>query len=478
MTKTFDIAVIGSGPGGQKAAVQGVKSGRSVVLIEREPAIGGACVQHGTIPSKTLRHNALAAQAGRDIAYGSRLVLDDGVELGALMSQLERVVKAHSAYMARQISRNGIDRVHGKARLVGTHRIDVRGLDGTTTPIEAETIVIATGSRPRTPPAIPVDHEHILDSDSILSLSYLPKSLAVLGGGVIASEYASIFAHLGVEVTMIDRTDRPLRFLDEEITRRFVDAFERNGGRYLGERAIGNVAWDGLSEVVTELQNGESVRSEKTLVALGRVACVADLGLEAAGIELTDRGVIPVDEHCQTVVPNIYAVGDVIGPPALAATAMEQGRRAVRHALGLSLGAAPEMSPMGIYTIPEMASVGLDEAAARQKYGEPIVGRARFDEVARGQIAGITDGLLKIVADPEGVRPLGFHVLGEGATEIIHLGQMALLSDWEVDRFVENIFNFPTLAEAYRVAALDVVEQRDRRATRQPLNDRLAIDAA
>lgn len=458
--RKLDLVVIGSGPGGQKAAIQGVKSGQSVALVERERAIGGACVQYGTIPSKTLRHTALrVSSSGLDEDIGG-FQLREGVELEALMAQLGRVVKAHTGYMESQITRNGIEWIHGKGAFRSPHEIEVRGVDGSSTLLEAEVVVIATGSRPRTPPGIPVDHEHILDSDSILSMNYLPQSLAVLGGGVIAAEYASIFAHLGVEVTMIDRADRPVKFLDEEITRGFVRSFEADGGHYLGERAVQLSEWDGLSQVVTTLDDDTAILTEKVLVALGRVACVERLGLEAAGIELTDRGVIPVDENCRTVVPNIYAVGDVIGPPALAASAMEQGRRAVCHALGVDPGASPETSPMGIYTIPEMASVGLNEAEARKRHGDVLVGRARHDEIARGLIAGISDGVLKIVADPTGVYPLGFHILGEGATEIIHLGQMALLAGWKIDQFVENIFNFPTLAEAYRVAALDVVEQR------------------
>lgn len=461
-SRRFDIAVVGSGPGGQKAAIQGVKAGRSVAIIERERSIGGACVQHGTIPSKTLRHSAL-----RVGGFDSDGPIASGIELSPLMTQLGLVVGQHTSYMTRQIVRNGIVSIHGKARFAAPGRLEVRSLDGSVTVVEAAVVVIATGSRPRTPPNVPVDHEHVLDSDSILSMSYLPQSLVVLGGGVIASEYASIFAHLGVAVTMVDRADRPLRFLDEEVTRGFVASFEARGGRYLGERSIANVAWDGLQHVVTELDDGTVLRTEKALVALGRIACVEDLGLERAGIALTDRGVIPVDEHCQTVAPGIYAVGDVIGPPALAASAMEQGRRAVCDALGLELHDPPETSPMGIYTIPEMASVGISEDEARRRHGDVIVGRARYDEIARGLIAGISHGLLKIVADPDGVRPLGFHVLGEGATEIIHLGQMALLSHWEIDQFVDNIFNFPTLAEAYRVAALDVVEQREER--RRPL---------
>lgn len=452
----YDVVVIGSGPAGQKAAIQAVKAGRTVALLEREAAIGGNCVHRGTIPSKTLRAAALRATTpqldGTEIA--------PNIEVRSLTSQLESVVNAHADYMNRQMKRNGVAYLHGRARFVSPHEILLRSVDGSARTLGAELIVIATGSRPREPDAIPIDHENILDSDSILSMIYLPRSLTVLGGGVIACEYASIFARLGVHVTMIDAAPRPLRFCDAEIVDRFVSGFERNGGRFIGGRKIGSVEWDGISAVRTLLDDGTEVRTEKMLVALGRVANVEDLNLPAAGLAMDDRGQVPADESCRTAVPHIYAVGDVIGPPALASTSMEQGRRAVCHALGLPPGHPPELSPIGIYTIPEIATVGLDQDEAKKRHGSIIVGRARFDEVARGQIGGITDGLLKLVADGSGQRLLGAHIVGEGATELIHVAQMALLAGFGIDAFIENIFNFPTLAEAYRVAALDVAEQR------------------
>ena len=291
---------------------------------------------------------------------------------------------------------------------------------------------------------------------------YLPKSLTVLGGGVIASEYASIFALLGVDVTMIDSADRPLRFLDKELTDEFCEGFQDSGGTYLGDQKIKEAHWDGYSKVVTVLENGETIESEKLLVALGRIANIQNLKIESAGLTPTARGLIPVNEQCQTSVPHIYAVGDVIGPPSLASCSMEQGRRAVCHALGIDPGVNAENIPMGIYTVPEMSSVGLSEQEAIEKFGGAVVGRSRFNEIARGQISGMTGGLLKMVADPKGEQLLGVHIVGEGATELIHIGQMGLLNEVKIDSFVENIFNFPTLAEAYRVAALDIAKQRRR----------------
>jgi len=458
----YDLIVIGSGPAGQKAAIQGAKAGKRVALIEQNREVGGACVYQGTIPSKTLRESALQMvqflQAGDVFEFRMR----DDVKIASLMTRLDKVVRAHGAFMKEQIDRNGIERFHGRAQFVSDREVQVNGLDGQHIFVTAPCIVIATGSRPRVPDNIPIDHEHILDSDSILSLVYLPKSLTVLGGGVIASEYASVFALLGVHVTMVDTADRPLKFLDQDLTDEFCGAFEKTGGQYRGLQRIKTVRWDGFSKVTTVLESGETLESEKMLVALGRVANLEHLNIQAAGLHPTTRGLISVNAHCQTTVPHIYAVGDVIGPPSLASCSMEQGRRAVCHALGLETGVAPENIPMGIYTIPEMSSVGLSEQEAKEKLGGAIIGRARFHEIARGQISGMTNGLLKMIADSKGQQLLGVHIVGEGATELIHIGQMGLLHHIHIDQFIENIFNFPTLAEAYRVAALDIAKQRPR----------------
>jgi NAD(P) transhydrogenase len=461
---SFDILVVGSGPAGQTAAIQGAKAGKRVAVLEREPGVGGACVYRGTIPSKTLRETALQLERLKRSAAVFECRLRQDAAVSVLMHRLDEVVKAHAAYMADQLARNGVFHFHGRARFLSDRLVEMLSVDGGKQRFTAETIVIATGSRPRVPPDIPIDHENILDSDSILSMIYLPRSLTVLGGGVVASEYASIFSLLGVEVTMIDRAERPVQFLDQEIVGKFVQSFERQGGRYCGRQTATHVRWDGVSQVVTTLADGRTIASDKLLVALGRQPNLEDLNLRAAGLSLTQKGTLDVNEYCQTGVPHIYAVGDVIGPPGLASCAMEQGRRAIGHALGLSLGSMPETIPLGVYTIPEMASVGLDEAAATKQHGAVMVGRARFDEVARGQISGIGDGLLKLVADSAGERLLGVQIVGEGATELIHLGQMALQNGAKIDAFVESIFNFPTLAEAYRVAALDLIGQRRKRA--------------
>ncbi|AZZ93462.1 Si-specific NAD(P)(+) transhydrogenase [Hahella sp. KA22] len=459
----FDIIVIGSGPAGQKAAVQASKAGKRVALVERDALLGGACVHRGTIPSKTLRENALRVNNMRKNAALFRFKLSEDLEMATLIDRLDDVMKSHDEYMRRQIDRNAIKRIHGRARFLSPNEVEVTSVRGEKQVLATDYVVIATGSFPRKPDHAPIDHENIFDSDSVLSMLYLPKSLAVLGGGVIASEYASIFQALGVRVIMIDRYPRPLGFLDKDLTDNFVNSFQDMGGVWMGDSVVKRVYFDGVNDVITELEDGRTIITQKLLCAAGRVANVKDLDIVNAGLELDERGVIPVDDQLRTRVPNIFAAGDVIGPPSLASASMEQGRRAACNAIGLEVGSMPEMIPVGIYGVPELSSVGMSEQEARKAHGKIIVGRAPFAEIARGHISGNQDGMLKLVCDGEGRRLLGVQIVGEEATELIHIGQMALLSKSDVDIFVESIFNFPTLAEAYRVAALAVIGQRARR---------------
>jgi NAD(P) transhydrogenase len=292
-------------------------------------------------------------------------------------------------------------------------------------------------------------------------MTYLPTSLTVLGAGVIACEYASVFTALGVKVTMIDKSDRPLGFLDPALTDRFVSDFTAAGGTWIPKRKHVKVEWNGVGSTITTLDDGTVITSDKLLCALGRVANLDDLNLAAAGLAVTDRGILAVDANYRTPVIGIYAVGDVIGPPSLASAAMDQGNRAIIHALGLTAAAPPETMPVGIYTIPEMSAVGLTEAQVVQKHGGCVVGKASFADIARGQIAANPTGLLKLVTGPNGRKLLGVHIIGESAAELVHLGQMALIANWDVDLFVSTTFNFPTMAEGYRVAALDIIHQRN-----------------
>lgn len=461
--REFDFVVIGSGPAGQKAAIQGAKSGKTVCLIETLAEVGGMCVHRGTIPSKALRESALRYKNAHKL-----LNTDQPTELAPLMANVGRVIKGHDEYISAQLQRNSIERIHGRAAFVDDHELSVMKPGGGTLQLRGDKIFIATGSKPRQPDNIAIDHEYVFDSDSILSMNYLPHSMIVLGGGVIACEYASVFAGLGVEVTLIDRFPLPLGFLDQDLPDRFVQEFEESGGRFLGNQKVVSGTFDGVSQVCVELETGEELYAEKLFAALGRVSNVKGLKLEKTGVELNEMNLIEVNENCQTKVSHIYAVGDVIGPPSLASSSMEQGRRAARHALGIDIGASSGMIPTGIYAIPELSSVGLTEGQAREQFGDVVIGYAGFAEVARGLIAQSSDGMLKMIAAPDGEKLLGLHIVGEGASELIHLGQVALLEEMPISRFVEQIFNFPTLAEAYRVAALSIQGQVHARSINEP----------
>lgn len=460
-TSHYDVIVIGSGPAGQKAAIEAAGSHRSVLVVEIDSVVGGACVRRGTIPSKTLREAAISVDNLRKRTSGNfRICADGDLKLSALMMRVGDVIKAHESHISGRLKVAGVDVQRGRASFLSNVEIEVVCVGGAKRRVTAETIVIATGSRPRNPPEIPIDHANILDSDSILSLAYLPESLLVVGGGVIASEYATIFGAIGTKVTMVDSAPRPLGFLDPEITDRFLHAFRSSGQKFIGGVRVKKMEWDGIACVRTELDNGEVIETERVLYALGRVANVEGLNIAAAGLATTSRGHIEVDADGRTRVPNIFAAGDVIGPPGLASTSMDQGRRAIRNACRLDVGARFDVIPSGIYTIPEMASVGLTEQQAVEKFGSVIVGRCHFSELARGHIAANEDGFLKLITDAEGKKISGVQIVGEGATELVHLGQMAIISNWNVESFIDAIFNFPTLAEAYRIAAFDVAAQR------------------
>ena len=459
---TFDVLVIGSGPAGQNAALEAAEQGARVLIIEQEPQVGGACVQYGTIPSKTLRETALTLAAfQRRSGDVYKISHDAELSVTSLMKRLNEVVHAYQETTRNCLEQAGVERAYGRARFLSAHDIEITRVCGEQKTVSGNTVIIATGSRPRNPPNIRVDHENILDSDSILSMSYLPRSIAIFGGGVIACEYASTFSSLGVRVTMLDKASRPLGFVDAELVEYFLRQLRANGGEFIGNCELTSVKWDGLSSVRTILADGRTFDSDKAFVALGRVANIDSLGLAKAGLQASDRGLLTVNEFCQTAMPHIYAVGDTIGPPALASASMDQGRRAVIHALSGVRSQTSLSLPTGIYTIPEIATVGMTEQEAREKFDTPRIARVSFERIARAHITANPAGMLKMVTCPDGQRILGIQVVGDGATELVHLGQMAMIANLPVDTFIQTTFNFPTMAEAYRLAALEIVHTRE-----------------
>ena len=456
----FDLICLGSGPAGQKAAIQAAKAGYRACIVERETLVGGSCLLSGTIPSKALREQALRYRRMQGSATSLAVELRGDAPLSALLHGVDVVIEAQDKFLHAQLKRNGVDLIRGKGVFLDAHRIEVQHLDGSRRLLHAPKVVLATGSRPRHVAAIEVDHEHIVDSDSILSLPYIPRSMLVLGSGVIACEYASIFAALGCTVTMLDKAAEPLGFLDPALRSGFLTAFRAMGGEYCGGSEVSGARFDGFSQVEVQLRGGETLASDIVFAAFGRVANLDGIGLDRLGLKLSSRGTVEVNERFETNLPGLFAAGDAIGPPALACAAADQGRRAALAALGLPPPPLTSLVPSGVYTIPEIACVGLSRTEAAAKKIDVIVGRADFSEVARAHIAGEPAGFLTLLCEPGSARVLGVQVLGEGATELVHLGQAAIATGASADFFIEQIFNFPTMTEAYRIAAFDILKQR------------------
>jgi NAD(P) transhydrogenase len=457
---TFDFLCVGSGPAGQKAAIQAAKAGFRAAIIEREAQVGGSCLLSGTIPSKALREQALRYRRMQCNASSLAVELRGDAPLSALLHGVDLVISAQDRYLQAQLARNQVELIRGQGVFLDANRIEVQRLDGSRRIVRAPRVLLATGSRPRHVPTVAVDHEHILDSDSILSLPYIPRSMLVLGSGVIACEYASIFAALGCAVTLLDKAEEPLGFLDAALRKGFLAAFQAMGGQYLGGAEVAAAHFDGFSQVEVQLRSGAVVKSDIVLAAFGRVANLDGIGLDRLQLAITSRGHVQVDERYETNIPGIFAAGDAIGPPALASAAADQGRRAALAALALPPPAATSLVPSGVYTIPEIACVGLSQSEADAKKIDVIVGRADFSEVARAHIVGEPAGFLALLCERSSARVLGVQVIGEGATELVHLGQSAIATGATAEFFIEQIFNFPTMTEAYRIAAFDVLKQR------------------
>jgi NAD(P) transhydrogenase len=452
----YDLVVIGSGPAGEKGAAQAAYFGKRVALVERSDHVGGAGINTGTVPSKTLRETALYFSGLRQRGlYGIDYSLKENLSVADFMYRKQIVVENEWGIIRRNLERHQIEVVWGNATLKDAHTVHVTLKESSTRDLTAEFILVATGSSPHRAPDVPYGHPLIHDSDSILHMSQIPKSMTVVGGGVIGSEYASIFTALGVKVTLIDTRDRLLSFVDHEIADRLRIYLERLGLDFQLNRKMAKV--DASSDnVQITLDDGKVITSEIALFAAGRKSNVEGLNLEALGVKLGPRGLILVNEKYQTSVPSIYAAGDVIGFPALASTSMEQARVAMVHAFQLQYKQKiASVLPLAVYTIPEIAMVGLSEDECRAKNIPYLVGRFCFDMSPRGQIMGETNGMLKLIFSPADKKLLGVHLIGEMASELVHIGMHVMAHDETIDEFISAVYNYPTLADSYKYAAYD-----------------------
>jgi NAD(P) transhydrogenase len=453
-TSEYDLLVIGCGPAGQKAAIQAAKLGRRAAIVERRQ-VGGVCVMTGTIPSKTLRESVvyLTGLSQRGI-YGQSYRVKEDITIEDLRARANDVIRTEIDVIRDQLVRNHVTLMDGSARFVDPNTVVVERSDGGERKVEAEHIVIATGTKASRPASVEFDDRTVFDADGLMGVERIPGALVVVGGGVIGIEYASMFAALGTKVTVVDMRRRILEFVDDEIIEGLQHQLRDLGVSFrLGEEVT---AVDALDEgALVVLASGKRIASEAVLYSAGREGATDGLGLEQAGLSADDRGRIKVGQNYRTEVPHIYAVGDVIGFPSLAATAMEQGRIAALDALGEEVRDVQELLPIGIYTIPEISFVGKTEGELTEAAVPYEVGISRYRELARGQILGDSYGMLKILVSPEDRRLLGVHVLGTGATELVHIGQAVMGNGGTLDYLTGAVFNYPTLAESYKVAALD-----------------------
>ena len=450
----FDLFVLGTGPAGQRAAVQAAKLGKRVGICEKREMVGGVCVNTGTIPSKTFREAVLYLSGIAQRAnYGASYTVKDDITMDDLLFRCNQVITREIDVIRAQMKRNGIALLAGSAEFTGPHALTVTGSAGAVE-VEADNVVIAVGTRPA-PPPVPVDGETVIDSDGILTLKKLPRSLLVIGAGVIGVEYASMFAALGIDVTIVDKRPTLLDFVDDEISEALAFFLRKlNCTLRLGEE-VDAVQIEKPGRVSATLKSGKRVAADLLLYSIGRVGATAPLHLAAAGLEADERGRLAVNERYQTAQPHIYAVGDIIGFPALASTSAEQGRLASCHAFGVACTSLPHLFPYGIYSVPEISMVGKTERELTKDSVPYETGVARYSEIARGAIVGDSIGILKILVHRETRLILGVHILGTAATELVHIGQSFLALGGTLDVLVDTVFNYPTFAECYKVAALD-----------------------
>jgi NAD(P) transhydrogenase len=452
----FDLVCIGSGPAGQRAAVQAAKLGKRVAVIEQRASVGGVCIETGTIPSKTFREAVRAYSQLERAAGGGRV----RPSMPDLAFKVVDVVQTELDIVRDQLARNQVELIRGRASFQGPHTLAVHSDSGRLT-LTTQHVLIAVGTCPSQPDDVEIDGEVFFNSDQILSMPELPRTLAVIGAGVIGVEYACMFAALGVRVTVIDRRSRPLSFLDSELVDELVGQMRREQVEFRmceSIAAAGRASQERSSGVI-ELSSGERLEFDAALFSIGRRGSTDHLGLPAIGLEVDGRGLLRVDRQLRTAVPNVYAAGDVIGFPSLAATSSEQGRLAACHMFGAQAEPMADHYPVGIYAIPELSMVGVTEDELRQRGIPYVAGVARYREIARGQILGDDSGLLKLLFERDTRCLLGVHCVGTQATELVHVGQAVLALGGGLDYFLSTVFNYPTLAECYKVAAYDAANK-------------------
>ncbi|NNE83943.1 MAG: Si-specific NAD(P)(+) transhydrogenase [Alphaproteobacteria bacterium] len=462
----FDMVVLGSGPAGQRAAIQAAKLGKRAAIIERRAVVGGVCVNTGTIPSKTLREAVIHLSGYRERnIYGASYAVKRDITMADLLFRADYVIRNEIDVTNHQLKRNGVNVLEAKASFVDDHTVRLSFFDGRgQRDITADRIVIAVGTETTRDSTIPFDGQQIFTSDDIMDLAEMPQSLAIVGAGVIGLEYATMFSTLGVRVTVIDKRPNVLDFIDAEVTDALVYQMRQNRVTFrLGEDVRSLTTCDGPKgkKVCIELESGKQIIIQKALYSIGRTGATEALNLPAAGLSADDRGRLTVNETYQTSCPHIYAVGDVIGFPSLASTSMEQGRLAACDAFGAEAESVAELFPYGIYTIPEISVVGKNEEQLTAEGVPYEVGHSFYREIARGQIIGDSTGMLKLMFHRQTRKLLGVSILGEGASELIHIGQAVMAHDGTVDYFVDTVFNYPTLAECYKTAAFDGINRLD-----------------
>jgi NAD(P) transhydrogenase len=453
--QTFDLVVLGSGPAGQRAAIQGAKSGKKVALVEKRDVVGGVCTNTGTIPSKTMREAVLHLSGYLyQNVYGINYRVKEKITMADLSFRVLHVIKTETDVIRAQLARNGVELLQGTASFIDPHRIRIQSGNGQTE-IEGAAIVIATGTKPAESPKVPLNGRSIISSDQVLQMPELPKTLIVVGGGVIGVEYTCMFATLGVRVVLIERRPRLLEFADAEMVEALSYHLRDTRVTMRLNEEVVSVEETPDGGVVANLESKKRISGDALLYAVGRQGNVEDLDLATAGLEADARGRISVDTEYRTAQPHIFAVGDVIGFPSLASVSMEQGRLAAAYACGHGEQSNPASYPYGIYTIPEISFIGKTEEQLTDEDVPYEVGVAYYREIARGQIRGDTTGRLKLIFHRETKELLGIHVIGEGASELLHIGQAVMILGGTIEYFVNTVFNYPTLAECYKAAAFN-----------------------